>query len=87
MGTYKQKRSRKPVPVKTLKLRLQDAFNSIEKVFHEDISEDDERLYNLRFKACHALSALAGRYAKITETEELEERIEQIEKKINHEKH
>ena len=73
MGFDKRRRSRKPLSLKIARLRMTDAVKVLEKIIQE--SED---AYT-RINAINALSGLLTRYAKITETEELERRIQALE--------
>ena len=83
MGTYKQHRKRKPLSIKKLKLRICDALDSIEPIFLEDPEQVDVEIIRERTKAAHAVASLAGRYRRLTETEELIERIEKLEQRNN----
>lgn len=75
MGSYKQNRSRKPLELDTCRLRMTDAIKKIEEIVLT--AEDDQK----QIQAAHALSGLISRYAKITKTTELEERISALEQK------
>lgn len=83
MSSYKRKRSRKPIDIETLKLRMLDALKAIEPVFlgqkGEDYNEDDMKL---KLKACHAYSQLASKYRKLVETESNRARIDALEDAI-----
>lgn len=77
MGTWKQKRSRKPLSLKDCKLRMTDSIKSIEKIILT--SEDD----NKQIAAANALSGLVNRYAKLLEVSDLEQRITKLEQANN----
>lgn len=77
MGTWKQNRSRKPIDLDTAKLRMTDGIKRLEEIIMT--SEDENRIIN----AVNALSGLISRYAKLTETHELESRLQKLEEKFN----
>ncbi|WP_020402114.1 hypothetical protein [Gracilimonas tropica] len=74
MGTYKQKRSRKPLSLDDAQLRMTDSIKQLEKIILT--SEDENRVIN----ASNALSGLISRYAKLLEVSDLEKRIEHLER-------
>lgn len=80
MGTYKQKRSRKPWDLKTIRLRMQDAMKAIEPVFLGEEGTDYEEAEMQRIcKAAHAYSQIGSKLRKFIETDEILERIEALE--------
>ena len=81
MGSYKQRRSRKPLTIGQLRLRLQDAINSIEPVFLD--GEYDEDSIRLKIQAANAVSGLVRTATKIAEVDEIEERITALEELLN----
>ena len=84
MSSYKRNRSRKSWSIKKLKLRIQDALNAIEPVFLGEEGEDyDKEDIKLKCKAAHAYSQLASKHRKLTELEDLEERISALEAQNN----
>lgn len=75
--SYKYNRSRKALSLDDCKLRLTDAIKRAEKIILDEGSED-----NTALQAIHALSGAINRYAKLVETTELVERIEELENKM-----
>jgi len=83
MGTYKQKRSRKPISIKTLRLRMQDALESLEPIFLGQAGVDyDKEDMQLKLKAAHAYSQLGSKLRKLIETSENRTRIEALEDQL-----
>ncbi|WP_395277302.1 hypothetical protein [Halalkalibaculum sp. DA384] len=83
-SSWKRNRSRKSWDIKTLKLRIQDALKSIEPVFLGEAGKDyDKEEMQMKLKAAHAYSQLAGKHRKLTEIEDLEERITALEEQNN----
>ncbi len=75
--SYKYKRSRKALTLDECKLRLTDAVKAVEEILLKDGSSNNEII-----QAVHALSGAISRYAKLVETTELVERIEELENKM-----
>lgn len=75
--SYKYKRSRKALTLDECKLRLTDAVGAAEKILLKEGSSNQEII-----QAIHALSGAINRYAKLVETTELVERIEELETKM-----
>jgi len=75
--SYKYKRSRKALTLGECKLRLTDAVKAVEEILLKDGSSNNEII-----QAVHALSGAINRYAKLVETTELVERIEELENKM-----
>lgn len=81
-SSYKRKRSRKSWDMETLRLRIQDALESIEPVFLGEAGKDfNKEDMELKLKAAHAYSQLAGKAQKIAEIDDLERRISALEQK------
>ena len=76
MSFDKRKRSRKPLSLRVARLRMTDACIVLEAIIMDDKNDPYTRI-----NAANALSGLLTRYAKITETEELEARILELENK------
>lgn len=80
MSSYKRNRSRKPISVKELRLRMQDALEAIEPVFLGEAGKHyDKEDIQLKLKAAHAYSQLASKLRKLIETEENRARIDALE--------
>lgn len=79
--SYKRKRSRKPITLEKARLRMTDAIAGLEEII---MTTDDE--YK-KIQACNALSGMISRYAKLTETEDLEKRINALEEQANQKSH
>lgn len=78
--SWKYKRSRKSWDMETLRLRIQDALESIEPVFLGEEGKDyDKEDMQMKLKAAHAYSQLAGKAQKLAEIDELEQRISKLE--------
>ena len=77
MSFDKRKRSRKPLALRIARLRMTDAVNVLEGIIQDDRSDAYTKI-----NAINALSGLLTRYAKLTETEELEKRITELENKL-----
>lgn len=78
--SWKYRRSRKAWDIETLRLRIQDALQSIEPVFlGEEGTDYDKEDMQMKLKAAHAYSQLAGKAQKLAEIDELENRIEKLE--------
>lgn len=82
-SSWKRNRSRKSWDIKTLRLRIQDALQSIEPVFLGEAGKDyDKEDMQMKLKAAHAYSQLAGKAQKLAE---LEERISKLEEQAHEE--
>ena len=75
--TYKRNRSRKPLSLDDLKLRLTDAIKQIEKIMMT--AEEDER--QIKIQAANTMAGLANRYHKLIEVTDFEERLTELEEK------
>lgn len=73
MGTWKQGRSRKPLTLHKLKLRLTDAIKEMERIIMTDDSDQK------KIQACNTMAGLVNRYSKLLEVADLEERISKLE--------
>ncbi len=71
--SYKRHRSRKPLKLETLQLRLTDTVEVLERIIQT--SDNDNKIIS----AVHALSQITGSYMKMVETINLEERIKELE--------
>ncbi|HKK46032.1 MAG TPA: hypothetical protein VJ964_10955 [Balneolaceae bacterium] len=78
MGSYKQHRSRKPIDLDTLRLRMTDVFKKLERIIMDP--DYDANDVSNTINAVNALSGLANRYARLHKDIELTERIEKLEK-------
>ena len=76
MSFDKRKRSRKPLALRIARLRMTDACNVLESIIMDEGNDPYTRI-----NAVNAMSGLLTRYAKITEVEELEKRILELENK------
>ena len=79
MGTYKQRRSRKPISIQDAQLRLTDCIKQLERVILDDDTERENM--QMKIQASYAMSNVVNRYAKIVETTEIVERLEALEAK------
>ena len=79
MGTYKQRRSRKPISIQDAQLRLTDCIKQLERVILDDDTERENM--QMKIQASYAMSNVVNRYAKIVETTEIVERLEKLEAK------
>ena len=79
MGTYKQRRSRKPISIQDAQLRLTDCIKQLERVVLDDTYDSKEM--QMKIQASYAMSNVVNRYAKIVETTEIVERLEALEAK------
>lgn len=77
--SYKRNRCRKPLTLAKARLRMTDAIAKLEEII---MTVDDD--YK-KIQAANALSGLIARYAKLTETEDLEKRIEALEAQVEKE--
>jgi len=77
MGTYKQRRSRKPISIQDAQLRLTDCIKQLERVILDDDTERENM--QMKIQASYAMSNVVNRYAKIVETTEIVERLEKLE--------
>lgn len=75
--SYKRHRSRKPLDLKTCKLRMVDAIKALEKIIMT--AEDDYKI----IQATNALSGIISRYSKLIEVADLEERLKALEKRMD----
>ncbi|MDZ7695306.1 MAG: hypothetical protein U5K69_30025 [Balneolaceae bacterium] len=83
-SSYKYSRSRKPWTIKKIRLRIQDAMRAIEPVFLGTAGEDyDPDEMERMMKAAHAYSQLGSKLRKLTELDEIIERVESLEEQIN----
>lgn len=73
--SYKRHRSRKPLSLDDARLRMTDAIKQAERIIMD--GDNDSQKIN----AINALSGLISRYARLTETVELERRIEKLEER------
>lgn len=76
--SYKQKRSRKPLSVNDLMLKLTDAVKAMEKIIL-----DQGYTENQKIQAVNALSGLVGKYKTLIDSSEILERIEALEERQN----
>lgn len=72
-GTWKQGRSRKPLSLDDLKLRLTDAIKQMERIIMTDDSDQK------KIQAANTMAGLVNRYSKLIEVTDLEERISKLE--------
>ena len=77
MGTYKQRRSRKPISIQDAQLRLTDCIKELERVILDD--SYDAKNMQAKIQASYAMSNVVNRYATIVEKTEIIERIEALE--------
>lgn len=82
MGTYKQRRSRKPISIQDAQLRLTDCIKELERVILNDDSYDSKTM-QMKIQASYAMSNVVNRYASLFETVTLLERVEKLEEKTN----
>lgn len=75
--SYKYRRSRKAISLEDAKLRMTDAIKQLEKVILD--GDYDHKKIHTKIQACYALSGIIGRYSKLIETADLEERITRLE--------
>ena len=80
MGTYKQRRSRKPISIQDAQLRLTDCIKQIERAVLDD--DIDTKNMQLKIQATYAMSNAVGRLANIIETTELIDRITKLEEQL-----
>lgn len=84
MGSWKQKRSRKPISLEDAKLRLTDCIKEMERII---LDEDyDSKKIQVKIQAVHAMSGLTTRYARLLELTDFEQRLIELEDviKTNH---
>lgn len=74
--SYKYSRSRKPLDLRTCKLRMTDSIKAIEKIILT--SEDDQKL----IQAAHAMTGLMKGYAMLIEKTDFEERLKRLEERL-----
>ena len=74
-SSWKRNRSRKPLELDDLKLRLTDAIKQMERIVISD--EDDQK----KIQASNTLAGLVNRYSRLLEVSDLEERITALEEK------
>lgn len=72
--SYKRKRSRKPLTIQDLLLKLTDAVKAMEEIILSDGYTENQKI-----QATHALSGIVGKYKGLIETAEIIERIEALE--------
>ena len=77
MGTWKQRRSRKPMSLENAKLKMTDAVKQMEKIILD--GDYDSKTVQTKIQAVHALSGIISRYTKLIETADIIERIEALE--------
>lgn len=76
-SSWKRNRSRKPLSLDDLKLRLTDAIKQMEKIIMTD--ESDQK----KIQASNTLAGLINRYSRLLEVADLEERITALEEQNN----
>ena len=77
MGTWKQRRSRKPMSLENAMLKMTDAVKQMEKIILD--GDYDPKTVQTKIQAVHALSGIISRYTKLIETADIIERIEALE--------
>lgn len=75
--SWKRSRSRKPLTLEQLKLKLTDAIKQMEKIILKESYTESQKI-----QAVNALSGLVGKYKSLIETTDLIERIEALEDKL-----
>jgi len=80
MGTYKQKRSRKPISLTDAQLRLTDCIKELERVILN--GEYDPKQIHTKIQATYAMSNAISRLAVLVEKIDHEKRIEELEIKM-----
>ena len=80
MGTYKQKRSRKPISLRDAQLRLTDCIKELERVILN--GEYDAKQIHTKIQATYAMSNAISRLAVLVEKIDHEKRIEELEIKM-----
>jgi len=83
MGTWKQKRSRKPLSLSEAKLKMTDAIKQMEKIILD--GDYDHKTVQTKIQAVHALSGIVSRMTKLYELTDIEERISEIENQMHNE--
>lgn len=78
--SYKYSRSRKPLDLPTLQLRMTDAFKKLERIIMDD-SYNPKEVYAI-INACNSLSNLANRYAKVVEVADLKEEVNELKELV-----
>jgi hypothetical protein len=76
----KRLRRRKPGDLAQLRAVLWGVLLDVETICTDEDTDKPSKL-----KAAHTLATLAGAYLKVTETHDLEKRIEALEGTVNHE--
>lgn len=79
MGTWKQRRSRKPISIDNALLKMSDAIKQMEMIILD--GDYDPKTVQTKIQAVHALSGIISRYARLTEIQDLESRILALEGK------
>ena len=79
MGSYRQRRSRKPISIQDAQLRLTDCIKELERVILDDTY--DAKTMQAKIQASYAMSNVVNRYATIVEKSDFEQRIEALEAK------
>lgn len=86
MGSFKQKRSRKPWDLDTLQCRMQDAMEALEPVFKGEEGKDfNKDSVQYKAKIAHAYSQLGSKVKqtiKVRKIEEVEAELEHLKKQI-----
>ena len=75
-GIKPTKRGTRPGSIRQLRLRLWWAVQEA-----SDLLDDDDK--DVRMRAISALSTAAGVYAKLTETQDFEKRLDELQKELN----
>ena len=74
----KRKNIRKPYTLDKLRLSLSTAVRELETVYLNRDNDVDQRV-----RAINSLASLANSYSRLTETHELESRMNEIERQLN----
>lgn len=89
MGSFKQRRSRKPWDLDTLQCRMQDALESIEPAFKGVEGKDyDKEDIEFKAKIAHAYSQLGSKVRQsinVRKLDEIQAELDELKLKINHE--
>lgn len=72
--TFRRSRCRKQWEISTIQLRMQDAMEALEPVFH-----DDNEKMDVKIRAAHAYAKLANQAQKAYKDDKLEQRITKME--------
>lgn len=80
MGTYKQKRSRKPISLTDAQLRLTDCIKELERVILN--GEYDPKEMQMKIQATYAMSNAINRYSVLVEKIDFEKRLQQLENQM-----